>query len=134
MIADPDDEALRWGDDDPSHVAGPSAPRRAEAPVPAAATSTGSAALVGYGIMAGIFLLYSIGWFIAVQRDTFTQPSLFAEIMYQLGEFFAIASPIIWLGAVFLLTSGDAPARRLIWLGAGVLLLAPWPFILGGSA
>lgn len=132
-MADPDDEALRWGDEDPSHVAGPPASAR-----PAAAASddgprpTGSAVLVAYGIVSGIALLYSIGWFIAVQRDSFVQASVFAEVMYQLGEFLAVASPLLWVAAVLLLVRADRTAVRLAWLGVGVVLLAPWPFILGG--
>lgn len=133
MIADSDDDALRWGDEDPSHVAGPVPPTRDPQRSGEVAASTGSAVLVAYGIAAGIALLYSVGWFIAVQRDTFTQVSLFAEIMYQLGEFLAIASPIIWFGAVFLLTRADRVGLRLAWLGLGIVLLAPWPFILGGT-
>lgn len=133
MSSQSDDDALRWGDDDPSHVAGPSrasagrsAPSSAAAAEPRAASS---AVLVGYGIIAGIFLLYCIGWFVAVQRDDFAQPGFFAEIMFQLGEFLAVASPLIWLGAVFALVT--RPAARLVWLGVGVLVLVPWPFVMG---
>ncbi|WP_403023697.1 hypothetical protein [Salinibacterium sp. GXW1014] len=128
MRVDPDDDALSWGDDDPSHVAGPStraAPRQAsDEPVRAS-----SAILVAYGVIAGIFLIYSVAWFIAVQRDDFTQPGLFAEIMFQLGEFLAIASPLIWMAAVLALVA--RPSHRLAWLGLGVLVLVPWPFVMG---
>ena|SRR5690554_5102337 len=128
MRVDPDDDALSWGDDDPNHVAGPStraAPRQAsDEPVRA-----GSAILVAYGVIAGIFLIYSVAWFIAVQRDDFTQPGLFAEIMFQLGEFLAIASPLIWMAAVLALVA--RPSHRLAWLGLGVLVLVPWPFVMG---
>lgn len=129
MPAEPDDDALAWGDDDPSHVAGPSASggRKAAAVQTQAANS---AALVGYGIIAGIYLIYCIGWFVAVQRDDFVQPGLFAEIMFQLGEFLAIASPVLWFGAVFALIA--RPGARLVWLGLGVLVLVPWPFVMGG--
>ena len=134
MHSDPDDEALSWDGVEPDHVAArPAAQQQAHAgvvdePGPAA---SGSVLLVAYGIFAGIALLYSIGWFVAVQRDTFTQASLFAEIMYQFGEFLAIASPLIWIGSVLLLTRAARPLVRVALLIAGVLLLAPWPFILG---
>ncbi|QEE60912.1 hypothetical protein FVA74_04440 [Salinibacterium sp. dk2585] len=127
MRVDSDDDALSWGDDDPSHVAGPStkAPRQASGePVRAS-----SAILVAYGVIAGIFLIYSVGWFIAVERDDFTQPGLFAEIMFQLGEFLAIASPLLWMAAVLVLVA--RPSHRLAWLGLGVLVLVPWPFVMG---
>ncbi|MCW4384946.1 hypothetical protein OH146_04070 [Salinibacterium sp. SYSU T00001] len=131
MTADSDDDALRWDDDDPSHVAGPASAREGRtAPAAAEPGGTSSALLVAYGITAGIFLLYCVGWAVAVQRDDFTQPGLFDEIMYQLGEFLAIASPVIWMAAVFGLVRRSG--TRLVWLIVGVLLLVPWPFVLGG--
>lgn len=130
MTRDPDDEALSWGDEtDPTHI---DAPAEERAPVDASdAPATSSAMLVIYGIFAGAYLLFIVGWIIAVQRDTYTQASLLAEIMYQFGEFLAIASPAIWLGAVLLFTRGGRALTRVLWLLAGLLLLAPWPFILG---
>lgn len=134
MMSDADDDALSWGDDDPSHIAAPAASRAAgTGPAPTGdAPSASSPMLVVYGVFAGIALLYVIGWAIAVQRDTFSQASLFAEVMYQLGEFLAIASPAVWMGAVLLLTRGARTVVRVAWLVVGLLLLAPWPFILGG--
>ncbi len=133
MTRDPDDEALSWGDEfDPTHV---DAPAEERVPVePSDAPSTSSTLLVVYGILAGAYLLFIVGWIIAVQRDTFTQASLFAEIMYQFGEFLAIASPAIWFGAVLLLTRGGRALTRVLWLLGGLVLLAPWPFILGALA
>src|SRR5690606_23185566 len=101
---------------------------------PGDAPRTSSTMLVVYGIFAGAYLLYIVGWIIAVQRDTYSQASLLAEIMYQFGEFLAIASPAIWLGAVLVFTRGGRVLARVLWLLAGLLLLAPWPFILGAFA
>jgi len=130
VTRDPDDEALSWGDEtDPTHVDAP--PEERMPTEPGDAPRTSSAMLVVYGIFGGAYLLYIVGWIIAVQRDTFTQASLFSEIMYQFGEFLAIASPAIWLGAVLLLTRDGRVLPRVVWLLVGLLLLAPWPFILG---
>ncbi|GAB3138210.1 hypothetical protein [Marisediminicola antarctica] len=136
MASDRDDDALTWGgeSDDPSYLdgAGSTAPADvAESEPSAPASATASALLVAYGIFGGVYLLYLIGWVISVQRDTFTASGLFFEIMYQLGEFLAIVSPAIWFGLVLLLTRGGRPALRVAWLVAGIVLLAPWPFILG---
>lgn len=135
MSRDPDDDALSWGDEtDPTHVdAPPAVQQSAEASAPAVPT-TSSAMLVVYGIFGGAYLLYMVGWIIAVQRDTYVQASLFAEILYQFGEFLAIASPAVWFGAVLLLTSDARAVARVSWLLVGLLLVAPWPFILGGLA
>lgn len=133
MSRDPDDDALRWGDErDPTHVDAPTETQVAAEPTDAPATS--STMLVVYGIFGGAYLLYLVGWILAVQRDTYVQASLLAEIMYQFGEFLAIASPAVWLGAVLLLTRHSRALTRVLWLLAGLLLVAPWPFILGGLA
>lgn len=131
MSRDPDDDALSWGDEsDPTHVDAPAETREASDRQDGPATS--STMLVVYGIFGGAYLLYVVGWVIAVQRDTYTQASMFAEIMYQFGEFLAIASPAVWFGAVLLLTRDSRAVARVSWLLAGLLLVAPWPFILGG--
>ena len=135
MRDDPDDDALSWGDEtDPTHVdARPAVPQEATREA-SAAPATSSTMLVVYGVFGGAYLLYIVGWIIAVRRDTYTQGSLLSEIMYQFGEFLAIASPAVWIGAVLLLTLESRATARVLWLMAGLLLLAPWPFILGGLA
>lgn len=136
MASDRDDDALSWGgeSDDPSYLDGArsAAPADVAEPEPVVpASATASALLVAYGVFGGVYLLYLLGWVLSVQRDTFTATGLFFEIMYQFGEFLAIVSPALWFGLVLLLTRGRRPALRLAWLAAGIVLLAPWPFILG---
>lgn len=92
---------------------------------------TGSVLLVLYGIFGGIYLLYTIGWVIAILRNTMTLPNLFGEIMYQLGEFLAIVAPAVWLASTLLLTRKSTPVVRAMWLAIGIVVLVPWPFILG---
>ncbi|MCY7326170.1 MAG: hypothetical protein LH605_08585 [Microbacteriaceae bacterium] len=135
MASDRDDDALTWGgeSEDPSYLDGPgsTAPTDGVDPEPAVpASATASALLVAYGIFGGVYLLYLIGWVISVQRDAFTASGLFFEIMYQFGEFLAIVSPALWFGLALLLTRGRRPALRVAWLVAGIVLLAPWPFLL----
>lgn len=139
MTESRDDDSLSWGGDvdDPSHLDGskaPSAEAAASEDAAPMASALGSAMLVTYGIIGGVYLLYSIGWIINIPRDNFTASNLFFEIMYQLGQFLAIAAPPLWFGLAFLLTRGRRPLVRLGWLVAGVLLLAPLPFILSGTA
>lgn len=143
MTESRDDDSLSWGGDvdDPSYLDGSKTPSDADADADVdaeteapAASAVGSAMLVTYGILGGVYLLYSIGWIVGVQRDTFTASNVFFEIMHQLGEFLAIVAPPAWFGLTFLLTSGRRPLVRLGWLVAGVLLLAPLPFILSGGA
>ena len=63
---------------------------RASAAHPGAGARPGSLLRIGYGVFAGIYLLYTIGWFVAVLRNSLTLAGLVPEIMYQLGEFLAI--------------------------------------------
>jgi len=96
-------------------------------------SASGSVLLVVYGIIAGIYLLFTIGWLIGVVRDPYSQADLFAEIMYQLGEFLAIGAPAVWFLAAVVLTRGRPVWARLLWLALGAVLLVPWPFLLGAS-
>ncbi len=138
MTIDSDDEALRWDGDE----AGATAPKRvadaaaSESPQPDASLAvrpgTGPIMLVFLGVIGGVYLLYALGWVIAVFRDRFTRDSLLAEIMAQFGEFLAIIAPLVWLAVTLLLTR-DRPGVRIGWLLAGVVLLVPVPFVLGGN-
>jgi len=53
-------------------------------------------------------------------------------VMYQVGEYLAIASPAIWFLTVLALTRKSKPIVRLLLLVLGVFLLIPWPFVLLG--
>lgn len=133
MREESDEDALSWGDEaDPTHVDAPG--ETVIERLPGDGTRTGSALLIVYGVVGGAYLLYLVGWVIAVQRDTLTLPTLFGEIMYQFGEFLAIASPALWLAAVLVLTRDRRPVARLCWLAVGLLVVAPWPFFLAGVA
>jgi hypothetical protein len=101
--------------------------REGEAETPSAA---GSVALVGMGVLAGIYLLYTVGWFIAASRINDPVADPVAQFMFSLGAWIAVAAPVIWFGASFWLVSH--PRHRFLWLLAGVVLLAPLPFIAGG--
>jgi hypothetical protein len=129
MDTDPDADPLSWsGDSDPTHVEAPE-PQPAGARVSHPAPGTGSLVLIGYGVFAGVYLLYTIGWFAAVLRNTLTLSGLIPEIMYQFGEFLAIVSPVLWLGTALLLTRGRRPLVRVLWLLVGMVVLVPWPIL-----
>jgi len=150
------EEALSWdGERDASHVAGPVPVRakpvrqkklRAGASTGSATdggastgSSTGSATgaptssflLVTYGIVAGVYGLYTVGWITTVLRGGGTMSTILGEVMFQFGEFLAIASAPLWFASAFYLTRGSRPVVRLAWLIAGLVLLVPIPFVLG---
>ncbi|TBN56053.1 hypothetical protein EYE40_00810 [Glaciihabitans arcticus] len=130
MAVDDDEAAFRWDGDEPDPVE--KAPRGA---VAAESTNapTSSFLLVSYGILAGAYLLFTIGWAIAVARSPSPAQTVLDEVMYQFGEFLAIAAAPLWFAAVFVLARGVRPAVRLILLLVGAIVLVPWPFLLGGA-
>src|SRR4051812_8924732 len=135
-MADPDDdleEGLRW-DGDPADTATPrvsnaTAARDDDDREPVEQLS--SALLVTYGIIGGVYLLYTIGWVIAATRTSSGSADILVQIMFQLGQFLAIAGAPLWFVTVFSLTRTRKPAVRLLWLVLGLALFAPLPFILG---
>jgi hypothetical protein len=134
MSAD-DDKALTWDDaSDPSHVVGPVTKTPKAEPAPAAKQGPSSFLLISYGILGGMYLLYTVGWLVTTFNDNrkpFTD--VLTEVMYQVGEYLAIASPAIWFLTVLALTRRSKPVVRLLVLVLGLFLLIPWPFVLLGA-
>ena len=132
MSTEPDDDALSWGgESDPTHVESTVADEaRQEAP-DVAEPGTSSALLVTYGVFGGIFLLYVVGWIIAIQSIPAGSPGALAAVMDRVAEFLAFLSPVLWFFGVLMLTPKSRARTRILWLVLGVLVLAPWPFILG---
>ncbi|WP_157156653.1 MULTISPECIES: hypothetical protein [unclassified Diaminobutyricimonas] len=138
MSTDPDEEALRWaGDSDLDY------PKHAESAAEVAdggstdaeeepAKPANPLLVVVYGIIGGIYVLYSVAWLITVTADPFSRDNLFAEIMAQFGEFLAIAAPLVWVAVTVLLTRDRSALLRLGWLVGGLILLFPLPYLLGG--
>ena len=135
-----DDEALTWGGTaDPSHDAGPATKKPKVDAAPATATKAAkqgpsSFLLISYGILVGVYLLYTVGWIVTMVTDN-RKPFAGAvtEVMYQAGEYLAIASPAVWFLTVLALTRRSKPIVRLLLLVLGVFLLIPWPFVLLGA-
>jgi len=129
MDADPDDEALSWNAPaDPSHVEspgdGPAGPPEHREPI-------GSALLISYGVFAGIYLLYTVAWMISGMRNHGAVGNPLGDIVYRAGVVLAIAAVPLWFAVTLLLTRLKRPVLRLLWLFVGMIVLIPWPFILG---
>ena len=89
------------------------------------------AVLISLGILGGIYLLYTIGWIISLQRLYYIATNPLDQGAFELQQYLAIVAPALWFGAVLWFTRRHHPARRLIWLIVGAALLVPWPFVLG---
>ena len=145
MRAD-DDDALTWDEvGDPTHAAAPAAETPAPVVEPAsvvepvettavAKPATGSFLLVSYGILAGAFLLYTVGWVIGVRQVVFVEVDTLSRILSVVAQVLAVASPAIWFGGSFVLTRGSKPVYRLLLLVAGLVATIPLPFILLGAS
>lgn len=90
-------------------------------------------ALVGLGVLGGIYLLYSVGWFLGgtglLPRTVFLVP----EFMYIVMMWIAVLAPWLWFAASWVLTRRAATWVRLAALIAGAVLLVPWPFLMTGA-
>ena len=95
------------------------------------ATGTSASALVLTGVLAGISLIWVLGWVSVIGGSTITFTDLLGEILYQFGEFLAIASPAIWFGAVLVLGRDRPAATRIRWHALGLIATAPWPILIG---
>jgi len=159
MTSDPEDEGLSWGDEkDPTYVEsssqiradrpavtpGASAAerraaaeaRRATAPttgsaVDAGPVATNSVVLVVLGLLGGIYLLYTVGWFISAQRNIALPVNAFDVVMTYVREGLSVAAPALWFGCTLLFTRHSKPLLRVLWLVLGALVLIPLPFVLG---
>ncbi|TIH32295.1 hypothetical protein [Subtercola vilae] len=89
-----------------------------------------SAALITFGIIGGILLLYTVGWLVVFIRNPLA-PTGLAEIVQNLQGVLAIAAPALWFIVTLLLAARRRVAVRLIWLILGVVVLVPWPFLTG---
>lgn len=161
MTRDHDDEALSWeGDDDPTLApgwkrvgnaapvaeassvddadassddatagdAGPAAAGAATSP----RRQVGSVELVVLGVLAGVYLLYTVGWLLTAVRTAAPGTSIVADVMYQAGLWLSVLAPALWFGLVSAVVA--KPARRIVWLVVGAVVLVPLPFVLGVTA
>ena len=135
---DDDDAALSWIGDEEQGRAAPRL-RDLDAPVADAdadledgdqdAPGAGGrrAATVGFALP---YLLFTVGWIFSVQQLSSGATALFAEVLWQFGEFLAILAAPFWFATTLSLTREHRPLVRVGWLALGLGVLVPWPFVL----
>jgi hypothetical protein len=132
---DPDDaDALSWGDEnDATHV-------DAQAPIAVRASSgrerregDGSGALVGFGVLGGIYLLYTVAWLISASLLPVDSGSSVSAAASEVLRVLAIMAPALWFVATLWLGQGSRNRTKFIWLVVGAVVLVPWPFIMTRS-
>jgi len=117
----------------PAASAEPSAPSSASAPAVAERQPMGNGALIGFGVLGGVYALYVIGWLIGGLRLQGKAQYLVLDVMYQGSLWLAVLAPLLWFATTLLLTRGARLWVRFAWLAAGVVLLLPWPFVMIGA-
>ncbi|OIH92266.1 MULTISPECIES: hypothetical protein [unclassified Curtobacterium] len=131
---DHDDDALSWGDaDDATHVDAAHNPVRVKDRTPHDPEApTGSGALVGMGVLGGLYLLYTVAWLVSASLLTVTGTGL-AGIASETMRVLAIMAPALWFAATLWLCQGHRDRTRFTWLVVGAVVLIPWPFIMTRS-
>lgn len=90
--------------------------------------------LLFVGVIGGIYLLYTVGWISAAAK---LGPNVFiAGVPSGWGAalWVAVAAPLLWFAASWVLTRTAAGWVRVCALLGGALLLIPWPFVMTGVA
>lgn len=90
-----------------------------------------NASLVLVGLLAGVYLLYSIGWYIGGGRIDAARGTLLSDFGYHATFWLAVALPPLWFTASMLGTKKKW--TRLTALLIGVVLCIPWPFVMVGA-
>lgn len=101
--------------------------------MPDAPTQMSNAMLVTLGILAGAYLLFTIGWIIGGLRLQGTAEFLVSPGGYAAALWLAVAAAPVWFLTVFVLTRAAKAWVRVLLLVGGLALLVPWPFILVGA-
>jgi hypothetical protein len=114
-----------------------------EAADEAGPVSMGNAALIAIGVLGGIYLLYTVGWIIGGLRLQGSAGFLVdvngnASPAWVIGNGVALVlaalAPAVWFAVVYATTRRSRPWLRWTLLGLGVVLLVPWPLLMGGVA
>jgi hypothetical protein len=99
-----------------------------------ASAQLSSAALIGLGVLGGVYLLYTIGWVVFFSRYEMAIDVTFGVFSDLIARTLAIAAAPLWFVATLLVTQRRDLRYRFLWLVIGVLVLVPWPFLIGGGA
>lgn len=94
----------------------------------------GNATLVGIGILAGVYLLLTIGWLLGAGRLQLVASLFLEPVAFQITLWLAVLALPLWFVTVLWLTRASRAWVRFTLLIAGAVLLIPWPFVLAGAA
>lgn len=93
----------------------------------------GNVALVGLGVLGGVYLLFTIGWVIGALRLQARSATFSSDPMFLGAMWLAALSPAAWFVTTWVLTRRNRAWLRYVTLVAGAVLLVPWPFLATGA-
>lgn len=160
-MASDSDDPLRWdGDEEQPPQASPKAPAPAlpegweavgkgseevvtvasdgsstEAVEHGAPAQLSTTMLLAVGVLAGIYLLYTVGWVIGGLRlQVFAEGFLLSDALaYRVSMVLGMVAPTLWFLTAWVLTGRSKSWVRIAALLIGAAVLVPWPFVLVGS-
>jgi hypothetical protein len=97
----------------------------------AASAQLSSAALIGFGVLGGVYLLFTIGWAVSFARYEQPIDVDFTVLSHRIGQSLAVAASPLWFVVVLLVGQRADIRYRFLWLVIGMLVLVPWPFLMG---
>lgn len=88
-----------------------------------------SSALVTFGVLGGIYFLYTLGWLTFALRSAGSTDNQLAGAMFTLGLWLAVAAPALWFVLSFWLIERLSIRYGVLVLGAVLLIPIPlvWP-------
>lgn len=110
---------------------GPAPGAAKSSPAEASREQMSSVALIAVSVLGGIFLLYTIGWFVSVQRIGTGASDGLRTLMFTVGQVLAVAAAPLWFAASFFATRGRQSRWFVLALIVGAFVLIPWPFVIG---
>lgn len=105
-----------------------------------ARTQVSNGTLVSFGVFGGIYLLYTVGWFIvaqaysAVNALTAAGSGSIGGILQQIVFWAAPFAPALWFFMAVALSRGNRTARLAILLAIGAVVLLPLPMLITRGA
>ncbi|MBN9606183.1 MAG: hypothetical protein J0G30_06190 [Actinomycetales bacterium] len=112
----------------PDRTGGPRDAQHDPGALAAAAAPAGAASRALTIASALVYLALTVGWILAVQL-TSGGTDVLSALLWQFGEFLAIAAPPLWFVAVRVLVPPGRLGVRVAWLLLGAGLLLPWPLL-----
>ena len=132
---DHDDDALSWGDaDDATHVDAAHNPvtvKERSGRDPEAPETSG--ALIGFGVVGGLYLLYTVAWLLTASTSYVSDVDTVLTVFVEVLRFLSIVAPALWFTVVLWAGRGQRTRSRLLWMLLGALVLFPWPFVMTRS-